>query len=306
MNLNDYISSGIVESYVLGLADEAERSEFEHMCAAHEEVWAARNAFELSLEKHALDDAVLPPQQIIKNRLFNELSIVLAATPEQELNKTKTGAHDPEKGFNDSVRGFNHDGRSSKNSTVMPGKLVSGTGWVKYLAAASVLLLVASTVLNFYLFRQYKDYSERYSSLLASQTQLADNNRALQTSIENFQETMDLIKDPNTSVIKMTGTLVPKNGSPDPSSLATIYWNKNSSKVYLLVNALPKPASDKQYQLWAIVDGKPVSAGVFNMDQAGAMLKMTNVTKAEAFAVTLEKSGGSEIPQGAMYVLGTT
>ena len=50
MNLNEYISSGIVESYVLGLADEAERAEFERMCAAHEEVRAARNAFELALE----------------------------------------------------------------------------------------------------------------------------------------------------------------------------------------------------------------------------------------------------------------
>ena len=48
-----------------------------------------------------------------------------------------------------------------------------------------------------------------------------------------------------------------------------------------------------------------MSAGVFDMDQADAMLKMTNIPNAEAFAVTLEKSGGSETPQGAMYVLGT-
>ena len=61
-------------------------------------------------------------------------------------------------------------------------------GWVKYLAAASVLLLVGSTVLNFYLFSQYKEYSERYSSLLASQTELANNNRALQTSLDNYQQ----------------------------------------------------------------------------------------------------------------------
>ena len=62
MNINDYISSGIVESYVLGLADEAERAEFERMCATHEEVRAARDAFELSLEKQARSGAVLPPQ----------------------------------------------------------------------------------------------------------------------------------------------------------------------------------------------------------------------------------------------------
>jgi anti-sigma-K factor RskA len=304
VNLTDYISSGIVESYVLGLADEAERAEFERMCAAHEEVRAARHAFELSLEKQVRAGSFLPPQHI-KGKLFTELSIALAATTAQELNETKTGVNDPVD-LNDSGKGYNdidHAATATPGRTV---KLVSGTGWVKYLAAAAVLLLVASTVLNFYLFRQYKDYSERYSSLLASQAQLADNNSALQTSLDDFQKTMGLIKDPNTSVIRMSGNLVPKNGSPDPKSLATIYWNKNSSEVYLMVNALPKTASDKQYQLWAIVGGKPVSAGVFDMNQANVMLKMSNVRNAEAFAVTLEKSGGSETPQGAMYVLGTT
>jgi len=305
VNVNDYISSGIVESYVLGLADEAERAEFERMCAAHDEVRAARDAFELSLERQAQADAALPPHHV-KSKLFAELSIALAATPEQELNETKNGLNDPKKGFNVSGEEFNDVGQGVNASPERGAKVVSGTGWVKYLAAASVLLLVASTVLNFYLFRQYQDYSERYSSLLSSQTQLANNNRALQTSLDNYQKTMGFLKDPNTSVIKMAGNLVPKNGSPEPSSLATIYWNKSSSEVYLLVNALPKPASDKQYQLWAIVGGKPVSAGVFDMDQADAMLKMANIPNAEAFAVTLEKYGGSETPQGAMYVLGTT
>ena len=51
MNAKEYINSGVVESYVLGLADSAESAEFERMCAAHEEVRAARDAFEILLEK---------------------------------------------------------------------------------------------------------------------------------------------------------------------------------------------------------------------------------------------------------------
>jgi anti-sigma-K factor RskA len=295
VNLNDYISSGIVESYVLGMADEAEKAEFESMCARHDEVRAARDAFELSLEGQAQAGAVLPPENV-KRRLFAELSIAQAADPGQGFHETQTGLADGKKRSNGSK-----DADEAREI-----KMVTGTGWVKFLAAASVLLLVASTILNFYLFRQYQDYSERYSSLLASQTQLANNNQVLRTSLDNFQKTMGLLKDPNMSVIKMAGNLVPKNGSPDPSSMATIYWNKKSTEVYLLVNALPKPASDKQYQLWAIVGGKPVSAGVFDMDHADTMQKMANIPNAEAFAVTLEKSGGNPTPQGAMYVLGTT
>ena len=41
-----------------------------------------------------------------------------------------------------------------------------------------------------------------------------------------------------------------------------------SKEVYLLVNQLPTPDPDKQYQLWAIVDGNPVDAGVFDMIRA--------------------------------------
>lgn len=274
MNVNDYISSGIVESYVLGLADEAERAEFESMCAAYEEVRAARDTFEQSLEKQAQIGAVLPPPQI-KNKLFAELS----------------------KG----------DGIGSRQIITEPlrepARVVSPS-WIKYVAAASVLLLVGSTILNFYLFRQYQDYSERYSTLLASQTELANNNRALQASLDNYQNTIALIKDPSTSVIKMAGSSVPANGSPDPSSLATVYWNRKSAEVYLLVNALPRPAANQQYQLWAIVNGKPVSAGLVNFTQADSILKMTNMPNAQAFAMTLEKTGGSESPQGAMYVFG--
>jgi anti-sigma-K factor RskA len=305
VNVNDYISSGIVESYVLGLADEAERAEFESMCAAHHEVRAARDAFELSLERQAQMGAVLPSPDL-KTRLFAELSIAQAAPFDQDSSEVKKGMSDLNNGLNEPGKGYNEVVPGVKESRVREAKVVTGPGWAKYLAAASVLLLVASTILNFYLFRQYQDYSERYSSLLASQTELANRNSVLQTSVVALQSNMDFLKDPNTSMIKMAGNLVPKNGSPVPSSMATIYWNRKSTEVYLLVNALPKPTSDKQYQLWAIVGGKPVSAGVFDMNSPDTMLKMANIPNAEAFAVTLEKSGGSPTPQGAMYVLGTT
>ncbi|MEJ0083604.1 MAG: anti-sigma factor [Puia sp.] len=90
-----------------------------------------------------------------------------------------------------------------------------------------------------------------------------------------------------------------------PSSLATVYWNTQSKDVYLLVNKLPAPVPDKQYQLWAIVDGKPVDAGVFEMAEGISFVKLKTIPKAEAFAITLEKKGGSTKPDmDAMYVMG--
>ncbi|HYV54286.1 MAG TPA: anti-sigma factor [Chitinophagaceae bacterium] len=61
MNIQEYISSGIIESYVLGLASPEERVEFEKMCALHPELIEARTNFELSIEKQAFQNSIPPP-----------------------------------------------------------------------------------------------------------------------------------------------------------------------------------------------------------------------------------------------------
>jgi anti-sigma-K factor RskA len=292
VNIKEYISSGIIESYVLGLADDAERAEFEQMCAGHPEVLAARTAFEDALEQTAKAGAVVAPQHV-KDGLFNALS--MQRQPALTASSQTAG----------SIRMSGSGTSVTTHQSEAPIKRLEPSRWIKMLAAASVLLLIASTILNFYLFRQYKDYSERYSGLLASQTELAANNRALQTSVDAYRSTIDMIRNPDMSVIKMAANNVPGNASPDPSGVATIYWNKRSAEVFLMVNQLPATSPGKQYQLWAIVDGKPVSAGVFDMESAAIVQKMTNIPVAQAFAITLEKSGGNATPQGAMYVLGT-
>jgi anti-sigma-K factor RskA len=68
------------------------------------------------------------------------------------------------------------------------------------------------------------------------------------------------------------------------------------------------PVNDKyhQYQLWALVGGKPVSLGVFDADTTSKDMKeMESIASADAFAVTLEKRGGSPTPtMDEMMVLG--
>ena len=179
---------------------------------------------------------------------------------------------------------------------------VVSIGWLKYAAAASVILLVGSTVLNFYFFNQYKEFSSKYDQLVANQTQMAATNQTMQTKLQDYESAMNMIKDPQMAVVKMPAVAT----SPNPLSLATVYWDMRSKDVYMLVNNLTQPTSDKQYQLWALVDGKPVDAGVFDINKDGvALIKMKNIPKAQAFAVTLEKRGGSEVPtMTALYVLG--
>ena len=275
MNIQEYISSGIVESYVLGLADEAERETFEQMCTRHAEVRAARDAFELSLEQHAVAAQVAPPDHL-RGTILQQL----AGEP---IVKNNGGA--PVVAM-----------RPVKRSPVPIA--------MRYVAAAAVILLVGSAGLNFYYFNKYRDYSQRYDRLLAQQTELAKNNSAMQTRMNTYEQTINGLTNPYMTKITMDGKAVPANGSPAPASIATVLWDTRSKDVYLMVNNLPQPVAGNQYQLWAIVDNQPVDAGMLDMAHGHTMVKMKNIPRAQLFAITLEQQGGSPTPKGPMYVLG--
>ncbi|HEY1202598.1 MAG TPA: anti-sigma factor [Niastella sp.] len=275
MNIQEYISSGIVESYVLGLADEAERAEFEQMCTQYAEVRAARDTFELSLEQHAMAAAVAPPAHIRETVLQQ-----LAAGPE-DVPAGKTAA--PVVQMRLVKRG------------VLPGAM-------RYVAAASVVLLMGSMGLNVYYFNKYRSFSQRYDQLVAEQTQLAKNNGIMQTRLDNYEQTMQALNSPYMAQIKMEGKAV--EASPAPDSKATVLWDTRTKDVYLMVNSLPEPQAGMQYQLWAIVDNQPVDAGMLNMEKGHMMVKMKNIPRAQLFAITLEQEGGSPTPKGKMYVMG--
>ena len=268
MNVQEYISSGIIESYVLGLASQEDSAEFERMCSAHSDVRQAREAFELQLEETLFSQKVEVPKEI-KASIFSKI-------------------------------GMEQDSPAPRIPLKKPA-LVPRVGFARYVAAASLILLTGSVLLNLYLIDQYKKSIAQNKELLASQIQVAGTNQSLQTRLESYENAVSLMKNPQMAIVKMTSVAT----SPDPSGIATVYWNMDSKTVYLFVNQLPKPVADKQYQLWAIVDGKPVDAGVFDIEEGASFVKLKTIPKAEAFAITLEKKGGSLSPtMSAMYVMG--
>ncbi|MEO6917059.1 MAG: anti-sigma factor [Chitinophagaceae bacterium] len=287
MNIQDYISSGIVESYVLGLAEPAERAEFEQLCLEYPELIKARTEFEIQLEEQVFADSVQPPAEL--------MNAVISALDFNSLNKASVdplSASPVIPRYTVPVEATEQAGKVKKMMTRM-----------QYLAAACFILLVASTSLNFYFFRQYRDYSVLYKDLLSEREQFASANNVMQTKLQSYETALSVIKDKDVKVVSLPGSNVPT--SPNPASLATVYWNQRTRDVYLLVNNMPLPASDKQYQLWALVDGKPINAGVFDAGDPTAFIRMKNIPNAQAFAITLEKKGGAVSPtMDQMYVLG--
>ena len=79
----------------------------------------------------------------------------------------------------------------------------------------------------------------------------------------------------------------------------SIYWDTLSKDVYLMINNMPQTASDKQYQLWALLpeeSAPPVDLGMIELKQERTLYRMKNVQNAKAFAITVEPKGGSKSP----------
>lgn len=259
MDIKAYIStSGIVESYVLGLASEEEKAEFEALCAQYPELVAARREFEEKIEKYASEKAELPPARV-------KVKVLEATIGHQESRQPSAS-------------------NSSKIITMQNAQSPSrNSGALKFLAAASVILLIG---LAWFTIRAHNENEE----LQRTNTALKEKLTSTDSILDKIVQEQKVVSDPNTTVVNMVGTQVA------PKSSANIYWDSASANVYLVVKNMPKLSSDQQYQLWALIDGKPKDLGVFDATDDKVILKMKNTQKAQAFAITIEQKGGSPSP----------
>ncbi|MGI8637170.1 MAG: anti-sigma factor [Segetibacter sp.] len=271
MDINAYIQSGIIESYVLGLSSTEETVEVETLRKRHSEIDKAIDEFSLAIEEVAMQNAITPPAEVKQK--------IMAA-----LHQEKLPTH---------TVSFPNDHK--KEGVVVP---FTRTYQWKMIAAASIILFVASSFLNYYLYNQYSNNKEAYQALLSQRETLQVNNQMYQTQLKEWQLAAVMMADTGMATVKMHSI----KGKDDA---ATVFWNKQSKDVYVMVNNLPEPRTGKQYQLWAMVDGKPVDAGLLD-PSCVSVCKMKNIPKAEAFAITLEKEGCNWAPNlKAIFVMGS-
>jgi anti-sigma-K factor RskA len=178
--------------------------------------------------------------------------------------------------------------------------LAIGSARYRFAIAASLALFALSLIGNVIMYNKYKAASEQVIALNTEKNQLADLMQTNQVKLEHMHRDMSVLSDPMVEKVMMKGV------DKSPASLAMIYWNKASKEVFIEVKNLPVPEQGKQYQLWAIVNGKPVDAGMITMAEGDSSLhRMKDFDSAQAFAITLENEGGSPVPTLAeMYVMG--
>ncbi len=171
------------------------------------------------------------------------------------------------------------------------------TNW---LAAASIVLLLGSLAGNFMLYDKYQNSNAKVLALESEKTFLATDLGVERAKYSESSNMLSMINSPDTRRVELKGLPL------SPESKAMIFWNKESADVYMSVASLPAAPEGMEYQLWAIVEGAPVDAGMIDLSAADNMLrKMKSFESAQAFAVTLEVKGGSSSPtMEKMYVMG--
>lgn len=236
MDIQQYISSGIIELYVMDLCTEEEKKELDQLRSRYPELAAAIVDFECKLENRMMQSGQQPgPGTDIK--ILDTLD---------GLGRPVVSIHSRQR------------------------------PWWKIAVAASLLLMMTSVYFNYSLSRTNK----KQEALIKASTQspLPATDYAIMTN-------------PSITPVAMYGV-----GSHSICR-CTMFWDKSTGKIYIMIHHLPRSSEKKDYQLWARVGDKMVSVGIIQDEIRGRFIEMDGVPGAAvAFTVTLENAGGNQVP----------
>jgi anti-sigma-K factor RskA len=254
INIEEYINSGVLEQYALGLTSVTESEEIALLLKQYPELRSELSKIEESLEIFAKQYAK-PLPDYLKTKILNSI----------EVEKTRTDLH-------------------GKNS------------FLNYFLYGMLCLLVATSV---YFWNENKKQLDKLSGLINEHQQLeikyVQDSLALTECRNNLSEYTN--REHNRILLK--GTI------KSPQSFAAVYYDTISKKTYLDIMNLPETSSQKQYQLWGIVAGKPVDLGVIDLLERKNLKEIRFIEQVQAFAITLEPYGGKTSPSmDEMYVIG--
>jgi anti-sigma-K factor RskA len=247
LNKEEIISSGLLELYATNACTAEEATLIETHLQSDADIKSELTAIETALEAYAFANA-MQPKITVQNKLFSTLNFNVAAqAPIIPITNSNT-------------------------------KLLST---LKSVAAAAVLLLLGSVILNVVFFNKYKKLGE----LTAANEQAIQllQNKTVSEDYEN-----KVIHSKFSLPLKMNGSELA------PEADAKIYWLTNTGEIFIDPRNLPPTPAGKQYQLWAIVDGKAIDAGLIKTADGRTfkLQQMKTFGKAQAFAITLEVEGG--------------
>lgn len=268
MDIKALKDSGILELYVLGLASEEEVRSVETLLKQHPEIAEEVALLQEALYRYALAHSVDPPEGL-KEKILHSIAESTSASAHSKVEK-------------DIPRKPNRICLSKPGLTLIS------------------LLLIVALAACWYFYEGRKSAQQELREIRTTLEQVLKDCKQKEQNSTLLQEQLMALRDPSTLHIPLRGTEIAT------SAFATIFYNPKHQKIFLDAHGLPQPPQDKQYQLWAIVEGKPMDMGVFEFQPNDTLLQpVPFVESPNAFAITLEPLGGRPEPSlDQLYVIG--
>ena len=275
MNAKEYIESGLLEAYMLGALSEKEAQEVSAAIAMYPELAEEMKAIEATMLQFASRFAKQPPQGL-QQQIWGAIEGASANAGNGEQTQKKTPKTIP-----------------SQPEYRKPMQWKYAALWVG---------LAGSLVLNAALWMRNENMKADMLSINTKMASLEQDQKQTNGMLAGYRKNKEMMVD------TAMQTIVMHTVQPGHPMAATVYWSKNKGEAYVSADGLPTPPKGMQYQLWVMQNGKPVDMGVLPLNIAGTP-EMQHVGKAvtdgQAFAISLEKEGGSPSPtMQNIYVMG--
>jgi anti-sigma-K factor RskA len=262
--------------HALGLLDGAERSAFEAELAGNREFQSLAHSFSETAAAVALSVPQMPAPAGLKANL-------MAALGSETAGQTAPAAVTPFPGIRYLAWGA-------------AAALAVTTTW---LATQNVSLRTENDELR----TQQRLVQIAYE---VAQNQLAERSLLAEGMINDLgtrlQRSEDLARLKVSALASLAGNTA--------EAQAIAVWDPDQQTGLLTFEKLPAIAAEQDYQIWVIDPAyqNPVNGGVFHVEKAGgvslAFRPDQPVTKATAFAISLEKKGGVPKAEGPIVLLG--
>lgn len=190
----------------------------------------------------------------------------------------------------------------------LPSRSVRARSWLwsaGWLSAAALLVLsIGLGVYSTSLQREITSLRTEVSDLNARLNQSDQRVAAATRLVALADARMAVLTAPDLSQVDLQG-----QAPVAPQASGRAFYSRTRGLV-LTASDLPPLRAGRTYQLWLVTAQAPVSAGLFDIDNAGRVTQTfstaPDVARPVAIAVTEEPVGGVPAPTGDKYLVGMT
>lgn len=256
INVKEYIESGIIEDYVLGLLTAPERSDVERYLILHNEIAAELESVTASLSIFAVLGAV-EPKPYMQQRIWDAVGSLTASTKPN----------------------------NAEASIIQAVGKKSNTNIKSWFAYSSVAVLVLISVFAIY---WSNSANKELEGIYAQIKMLSKENNVLSAKVialnEEIENSKSIYELPNKKIIELIG-----KSNKAKNSLAIAIWDQENGDVYLDIKKIPENPEGTNYQLYALTQiGQEIKVGPIDFRKKKKISPIGKVRDAILFKIILE------------------